>query len=174
MSQQELLLRTERLGLRPFRVGDLDDLESMLGDAETMKYYPNPFTREMCSSWIEDNRRRYEEDGFGLWVIEELITGEFLGDCGPAKRFVEGVWMVELGWHVKRSCWRQGIASEAALACKGHAFRNLGVPKLVSMIRPVNIPSKGVASKIGMSIEREVRYKNYRHLLYSVGREPDA
>ncbi len=45
MSQQELLLRTERLGLRPFRVGDLDDLESMLGDAETMKYYPNPFTR---------------------------------------------------------------------------------------------------------------------------------
>ena len=174
MSKVGFLLQTQRLGLRPFKAEDLDDLESMLGDAETMKYYPNPFTREMCSSWIEDNRRRYQEDGFGLWAIEELMSGEFLGDCGPARRFIEGVWMVELGWHVKRSRWRQGIASEAALASKAHAFGTLGVPKLVSLIRPVNIPSRGLASRIGMSIEREVRYKNHHHLLYSVGREPSA
>lgn len=52
MSELGFLLQTQRLGLRAFRAEDLEDLESMLGDAETMKFYSNPFTRKMCSSWI--------------------------------------------------------------------------------------------------------------------------
>jgi hypothetical protein len=34
----------------------------------------------------------------------------------------------------------------------------------------VNIPSRGVAEKIGMTIDREVDYKNYHHYLYAVER----
>ena len=97
----------------------------------------------MSSRWIEDNMRRYEEDGFGLWVVEELTTGEFLGNCGPAWRLIEDVWMVELGWHIKRSHWRRGLATEAASACRDYAFATLDVPRVVSLIRPVNIPSRG-------------------------------
>ena len=172
MSQTTSLLETERLRLRRYRADDLDDAHSMLGDQETMQYYPSPFTREMSSRWIEDNMRRYEEDGFGLWVVEELTTGEFLGNCGPAWRLIEDVWMVELGWHIKRSHWRRGLATEAASACRDYAFATLDIPRVVSLIRPVNIPSRGVAGKIGMTIDREVDYKNYHHYLYAVERDP--
>ena len=166
-------MKTERLLLRHYRADDLDDAHSMLSDEQTMQYYPSPFTREMSSRWVEDNMRRYEEDGFGLWVVEGLATGEFLGNCGPAWRSIEGDSMVELGWHIKRSHWRRGLATEAARACRDYAFTTLDIPKIVSLIRPVNIPSRGVAEKIGMTIDREVDYKNYHHYLYAVERAPD-
>ena len=172
MSQTASVLETPRLRLRLYRADDLDDAHSMLGDERTMQYYPSPFTREMSSRWIEDNIRRYEEDGFGLWVAEGRTTGEFLGDCGPAWRSIEGVSMVELGWHIKRSHWRRGLATEAAAGCRDYVFATLDIPKIVSLIRPVNVPSRGVAEKIGMTIDREVHYKNYHHYLYAV--EPPA
>ena len=159
--------------LRHYQVDDLDDAHSMLGDEQTMQYYPSPFTREMSSWWIEDNMRRYEEDGFGLWVVEARATGEFLGNCGPALRSIEGVSMVELGWHIKRSHLRRGLATEAAGACRDYAFATLDIPRIVSLIRPVNIPSRGLAEKIGMTIDREIDYKNYHHYLYAVERVSD-
>jgi RimJ/RimL family protein N-acetyltransferase len=164
------VLETERLNLRRYELEDLDALEEILGDPETMRFYPHPYERDDCRAWIQNNLGRYESDGFGLFVIEDKASGEFLGNCGPAKRVVEGVEDVELGWHVKRSRWRQGIATEAALACRDHAFDELGLERLISIILPVNIPSQGVAKKIGMTVEREALYKGFPSLIYSMTR----
>ena len=76
-------LETERLRLRPYTLGDVDDLFAIVGDPETMAYYPEPYTREGTHRWIEDNLRRYVVDGFGLWAMEMKETGVFVGDCGP-------------------------------------------------------------------------------------------
>ena len=51
-------LETERLRLRPYTLDDLDDLFGILGDPETMQYYPEPNSREGTLEWIEDNVRR--------------------------------------------------------------------------------------------------------------------
>ena len=61
-----LILETERLRLRPFRLEDQDEFFAVLGDAETMRHYPEPFTSEGTLDWIQDNLRRYRQDGFGL------------------------------------------------------------------------------------------------------------
>jgi ribosomal-protein-alanine N-acetyltransferase len=91
------LLETARLRLRHFGPDDLDDLFEILGDPETMRYYPEPYSRDGTLGWIEDNRRRYELDGFGLWAMEMKETGGFVGDCGPALREVERQREVEVG-----------------------------------------------------------------------------
>ena len=85
----EFRLETERLRLRPYTLDDLDDLFGILGDQETMTYYPEPYSRDRTMGWIEDNVKRYEMDGFGLWAMEMKETGDFVGDCGPAVREVE-------------------------------------------------------------------------------------
>jgi RimJ/RimL family protein N-acetyltransferase len=36
----DVVLETARLVLRPFVAGDLDPLHEILGDAETMRFYP--------------------------------------------------------------------------------------------------------------------------------------
>lgn len=109
------------------------------------------------SGWIQWTRRNYEEHGFGLWVIE-THAGEFVGDCGLTMQEVEGDWYVEVGWHVRSPLQRQGYASEAAAAVRATAAA-AGIDHVVAIIRPSNIASQRVATKIGLALEREV-HKN--------------
>jgi [ribosomal protein S5]-alanine N-acetyltransferase len=161
------VLETDRLLLRQLAFEDLNDLAAILTDAETMQYYARPFTRDESRTWISNNIERYESDGFGLWAIVLKESGEFVGDCGPVRRFVDGRDEVEIGWQVRRARWRQGIASEAGAACRDYAFGPLGLDRVISLIRPENIPSRGVAEKIGMTIEKEIDYKGFTHYVYA-------
>ena len=160
-------LETERLRLRPYTLDDVDDLFAVLGDPKTMAYYPAPYTRDWTKGWIEDNLHRYEMDGFGLWAMELKETGEFVGSCGPAVREVQGEREVEIGWHVHRAWWNRGLATEAAVASRDHCFGALGLNRVISLIRPENVPSRRVADKIGMVIEREIDWHGYRHFVYA-------
>lgn len=106
------------------------------------------------AGWIEWNRRNYLEHGFGLWVIE-THAGDFIGDCGLTMQEVEGEWLVEAGWHVRTPARRRGYAAEAAGAVRA-AAREGGVEHLIAIIRPDNVASQRVATKIGLALEREV------------------
>jgi RimJ/RimL family protein N-acetyltransferase len=162
------VLETERLVLRPFARHDLDETAAMFADAETMRYYPRPFTREESLGWIDWNLRLYAKRGFGLWVIELKETGEFAGDCGLIPQQIEGTEEIEIGYHVVRQLWRRGVASEAAAACRDYARDALGLERVVSIIDPENVPSQGVARKVGMELEREIVKWERRQLLFSM------
>ena len=164
----EFSLETPRLRLRPYRTDDLDALAAILGDAETMQYYAAPFTRAQSRRWIEQNIERYRDDGFGLWAMDLRATGEFAGNCGLVARMVADEREVEIGWHVARHLWGQGLAPEAAVACRDYGATELGITRLISLIRPVNTPSRRVAEKIGMTVEKEVPYgpERWPHLVY--------
>jgi ribosomal-protein-alanine N-acetyltransferase len=169
----DFLLETERLRLRPYTGDDLDDLASIVGDAVTMRYYPRPFSREDASSWIERNLRRYTDDGHGLWAMVFTASDEFVGNCGLVKQWVDGREEVEVGWLVARRWWNQGFATEAATACRDYGFDVLGMDRLISMIRPQNVPSRRVAEKIGMSVEKELIWGNgdFLHLVYALSKD---
>ena len=77
------------------------------------------------------------------------------GDCGLTMQEVEGEWLIEVGWHVRSAMRRQGYATEAAGAVR-EAARDRGVDHLIAIIRPDNMASQGVATKIGLTLEREV------------------
>jgi RimJ/RimL family protein N-acetyltransferase len=162
------ILQTERLRLRELVAEDLDALYQVLGDAETMRFYPNPFSREETAEWIERNRDRYGEFGFGLWGLELLDTGVLVGDCGLTLQRVDGALDVEVGYHLNRAYWHRGLATEAAAACRDHAFGVLGLDRLIAIILPENTPSQGVARRIGMEIEKEADHAGLRHLIFSM------
>jgi RimJ/RimL family protein N-acetyltransferase len=163
-------IRTERLLLRPLTTDDVDSLLRILGDPQTMRWYPAPLEREDVVGWIERQRDRYEHDGFGLLGVEESATGEFLGDCGPTVQNVDGDPHVELGWHVRRDRWGEGIATEGGAACRDWCWANLDVDHLISLIRPENRQSWRVAEKLGMTIWRETIRADMRHFVYRMDR----
>lgn len=164
----DYVIETERLGLRRLSPGDLDDMAALLGDPEVMRYYPRPKSRDEARQWIEWNLDSYERYGHGLWASVVKETGQFIGDCGLVVQTVDGEDLVEVGYHLVRSQWRRGYASEAAAACRDHAFRTLMVPRLISLIRPENHPSRGVAERIGMTVWKETDFKDIPHLVYSM------
>jgi RimJ/RimL family protein N-acetyltransferase len=166
----EYILQTERLRLRPFTDNDLEDLFAILGDAETMHFYPRPYTRDETLEWIRLHSALHRARGLGLQAIELRETGEFVGNCGPSPQTVDGVEEIELGWHIARNRWHRGYASEAAAACRDHAFDTIGLRRLISLIRPENVPSRKVAERIGMMVEKETDRDHYRHLVYAIER----
>ena len=116
------ILETERLLLREFVPGDVDALAAVISDPETMRFYPQPRDRAGVESWIERNRRRYRDDGHGLWAMILKSSGEVIGDCGLTRQTVDGVDEIEIGYHVRRDLWGRGFAPEAAGVCRDYGL----------------------------------------------------
>ena len=163
-------LLTERLRLRPLTTGDVESLFTVLGDPETMRWYPAPYDQSAVIAWIERETASYSSNGFGLLAVEELARGEFLGDCGATIQPVDGEEHVELGWHVRRDRWGRGIATEAGTACRDWCFANLGLDHVISLIRPENRQSSRVAEKLGMTVWKETQHAELRHVVYRIDR----
>lgn len=167
---QQPTLITERLRLRPFSddLSDVEALNAIQSDAGHMRYYPRPFDRAMTQAWIERWLSDYERVGFGLWAIEDRLTGEFLGNCGPSRQLVDDEAHVELGWSVTPRRASQGIATEAATAARDWSFEVLRPDHLIALVRPENVPSRRVAEKLGMTLWRETLFGSmrWRHLVY--------
>jgi [ribosomal protein S5]-alanine N-acetyltransferase len=161
-----IVLETPRLILRHYVPEDVDALSEVLCDRENMRYYPNPFERADVEAWIEKCLRRYREDGIGLWALILKAGDQFAGDCGLALQEVDGVIETEVGYHLARRHQGQGLATEAARACLDYAFSNLRLQRVISLIRPENLPSRRVAERNGMSIEKETTFVGLPHLVY--------
>jgi RimJ/RimL family protein N-acetyltransferase len=164
------VLQTDRLELRELAPADVDDLLEALGDADSMRFYPHPFSREEVVRWIEWSRRSYLEHGHGLWATILKENGELVGDCGLVVQLVDGRRLVEVGYHLKPSRQGRGLATEAAAACRDHAFTAVGVDRLIALIRPENVPSRGVAERIGMTVWKSTVRADLPHLVYSIDR----
>lgn len=165
---QDLVLETERLRLRRFRPEDVDAVFAIIGDELAMRYYPRTFDRDDARQWVERNMRRYREHGHGLFAVMLKERDAVIGDCGVIRQIVESEPQLEVGYHFRRDCWGHGYATEAARACMGLAFDALGANKVISLIRPENIPSRRVAERNGMKLERDVVHYNLPHLVYGM------
>jgi ribosomal-protein-alanine N-acetyltransferase len=167
-------LSTERLRLRPMTLDDLEPFFAVVSDPFSMRFYPKPFDADRARAWIERVNERYERDGFGLLAVVESATGEMVGDCGPMVMEVLGSQYVELGWHIR--CDRQGLgfATEAGTACRDHAWKVLDVDRLISIIRPENVPSWSVAKKLGFRPWRTEVRVGMGHLIWTLERPPVA
>ena len=167
------VLETERLWLRPLEFADEDALFTVFGDPVVMEWFPKVRTREEVREGIERNCQRFAEDGTGLLGVVLKETGELVGDCGPVRQEVERRMEIEIGYHLRRDQWNRGLATEAARACMQYAYESLGAESLISMIRPENLPSRRVAEKNGLTLEKLVFWRNYDHCIYRAVRYRD-
>ena len=163
-----VILETRRLRLRELESGDLDFVATMLADPDVMRFYPKPLGREESREWIERQLRRYEDNGHGLWLVEDRQSAAPVGQVGLLLQEVEGDWEAEVGYLIHRPFWRRGYATEAGLGVREHAFGVRGERRVISLIRPENLPSQGVARNLGMAPEREVRFRGLPHVVFSV------
>ncbi len=170
-SEGKIFLETERLRLRCLTVDDVDAVFAVIGDPETMKYYPQEFRRENAQRWVSKAQERYRTDGFSLFAVVLKSTGEVIGNCGLMRQDVEGESLVEVGYHFRRDHWGHGYATEAARSCMDHAFQRLNVEKVISLILPENLPSRRVAERNGMVVERQLIFHDLPHLMYAMKRE---
>lgn len=90
--------------------------------------------------------------GFGRFVACLRDGGRPVGHFGPY--FTAAHSEPELTWTLWDAALEgQGLAHEAALAVRAHAFGVLGWPTAVSLIHPANLRSQALARRLGATAE---------------------
>ena len=148
-----MIYETKRLYTREMREDDIPSLEKILKDKETMEAYEHTFSDEEVREWLQKQRKRYKEYGFGLWAVILKESGEMIGQCGLSIQEAGGREVLEIGYLFQREYWHKGYASEAAAGCKKYAFEVLEKTEVCSIIRDTNIASMNVAIRNGMVIK---------------------
>ena len=151
-------------------MSDLDVLAEMVADEDQMRFYPSPRTRDQTKEWIDRNITLYKKHGYGFWLMDSIEGRDFLGYCGIRPLTIQGVQELEMGWHTRKEFWGQGLATEAAAACRDLAFTRFGIGRLIATIDRTHTASLRVATTIGMQPEREVVLDGWPCIVYSVER----
>ena len=170
MSNASNVCQTSRLILRQFNESDVDALLGFRGDPEVMRFsITGPETREdIQAKYLPGCLRRYSRDGLGQWAVVRTRDGICVGECGICVQEVDGEKEFEISYRVRRDCWGNGLATEAARACCDYGFKKAGLSRLISIIESENVASIRVAEKMGMRLEKRATFHNIPVLVYSV------
>lgn len=150
-------LLTPRLLLRQWSDSDLLPFAEMSRDTEVMKFFPKPLEESDAFAMALRCKDLIASRGWGLWVAEERLTGEFLGFIGlhvPSDDLPFSP-CVEIGWRLNRAHWGKGLATEGARAALDFGFESLGLDEIVSFTSMVNLRSQAVMERLGMMRDRE-------------------
>jgi RimJ/RimL family protein N-acetyltransferase len=169
--EEVFVLETERLLLRPMTIDDVDALLPMFTDPVVMASFGGVlFDRDQMERWVRRNLAHQEVHGYGLFTVVLRESGAVVGDCGLEHMEVLGAPEVEVGYDLRSGYWGRGLATEAAIAVRDFAFGELGLERLISLIRAGNAASVRVAEKVGMSAERTFERGGVEYRMYSISR----
>ena len=164
-------LRTERLILRAFSREDVDAMTQLFANPDFMRFSLGVFTeRKKTVDFIE------KVMGWNLAGMPSqfavVLRGQHavIGYCG-FHHHPEVPGEVEIGYRLHPDYWNRGLITEAARAVRDHAFADLKLPRVISLVHPENIPSRRVAEKNEMKIENEITFRGFPTLVYAINRE---
>lgn len=143
-------VRTRRLLLRGWRETDRPAYAALNGDPEVMRHFPSTLTPQQSDEMVDRMTAAWNANGYGLWAVERLDDGRFIGFVGLSSPSWSSVPMVEVGWRLAREHWGNGFAPEAARAALRFGFEVLGLDEIVSFTTTRNLNSQRVMQKIGM------------------------
>jgi ribosomal-protein-alanine N-acetyltransferase len=167
-----MMLETPRLILRPFTAADLDRLAELMANKDFMRFSLGPLTREQTQERFLDKVIRWDRDGLpSQFAMIIRSSGALVGYCGFFHHEVDGKMEIEIGYRLDSNFWSRGLTTEAARAVRDHGFSDLKLDYVISLIHPENNPSRRVAEKNGMTLERETKFRGFRTLVFSITRQ---
>lgn len=147
------VFQTLRLGFRAWLNSDTAPFVAMNQNTQVMEFFPSLLSQDDTLAMIARIRAHFEEHGFGLWAVDDLSTGVFIGFIGLTHPRFESFFTpcVEIGWRLHPDAWGKGYATEGARACLEYAFGHLKLSEVYSMTALPNKRSENVMLKIGMA-----------------------
>jgi [ribosomal protein S5]-alanine N-acetyltransferase len=144
-------LHTERLLLRPFEVGDVDDALAYRDDPELARFLPHipqPFTRADAEAFVALNMSESWQQSPTFAVV---LGRRVIGTVSFEVEAQDHEAMV--GYAIGRAWWGQGIATEAVRAAMAWASESFDIVRIWASTDSRNLRSLRVMEKLGM--ERE-------------------
>jgi ribosomal-protein-alanine N-acetyltransferase len=166
-----MILETSRLILRPFLDEDIGRLAELMANRDFMRFSLGPYTREQTQTVLQKFLSWNQAGLPSQFAVIFRSNNALIGYCGFLHWHLDGADEIEIGYRLDPDYWNRGLASEAAQAVRDHAFRDLNLSKVISLIHPDNIASRRVAEKNGMKIERETVFRGFPTQVFAITRE---
>jgi [ribosomal protein S5]-alanine N-acetyltransferase len=174
-SEEEMILKTERLMVRSWRESDVDCYMTLAKDVGYNCFAPPGFfladTVEEARAKIQQRMALFGEHKLGKFPVFLKDTGEFVGTCGIEPYELDGRSEVELGYRLCLNHWGKGYAAEAARAVLCYAFEDLELEKILGLALPQNRASLKILEKLGFQYRRDFVHAGLTHRLYEFARD---
>ena len=163
-------LATDRLILRSFGEQDVDAMARLFANPDFMRFSLGIFTERKQTVAFIEKVMGWDRAGIPS-QFSVLPRGEdaIVGYCGFFHH-VEVPGEVEIGYRLHPDYWNRGLITEVARAVRDHGFRDRKLSCVISFMHPENIPSRRVAEKNGMTIEKQITFRGFPTLMYAITR----
>lgn len=143
-------IKTERLTLVPISEAFLDSACAYAMNADNarlMVYLPKD-SRDEVREFLRSAGREWQKPQPDICEFAVLRDGEHIG--GMTMYFEGDYTRGELGWIIRRDCWGNGYAVEAAKGLMEHFRKTMGLDRFIAHCDSENTASKRVMEKLGM------------------------
>jgi RimJ/RimL family protein N-acetyltransferase/heme-degrading monooxygenase HmoA len=156
-------LRGPRLLLRPFVQGDADAFveaarESVATVGRWMPWCRADYRLDEAQAWISRCSAAWQQGQQREFGFFDALTGRLLGGGGLNGLHAD-LPLANLGYWVRESAQRQGLAVEAAGLLARHGFADLGLQRLEIVVAQGNEASAAVAQRAGATCEGLLRLR---------------
>lgn len=164
-------IETERLILRRFKYSDCNSmLKNWIADEKIQSMYSEPVykTLDEVNGLLDKYISAYAKDDYYRWAVIEKTSGECIGQI--AYFLVDNKnHFAEIEYCIGSQFQRRGYATEAAKAVISYGFERINLHKVQICTKTINLPSKKVIEKCGLTYEGTLRDYFYMNGEY-VGR----
>jgi RimJ/RimL family protein N-acetyltransferase len=163
---EPVILRTDRLLLRPFSEGDLAPFAALNRHPLVVESLGSSPTRAESDAMVTRFTEEMDREGWGLWAAE--ITGGAEGGAAEGSgTFVGMIGLhrvnpavpcapaVEIAWRLSPEHWGQGYATEGAAAALDYGLTGAALPEIVAFTTTLNVRSQAVMTRLGMRRDLE-------------------
>ena len=145
---------TKRLFLETWDLEDFESFASIARDPRVMRFIAegDPWPDSRIGWFMGQQSILHETLGFCNWKLIERVSSELVGFCGlaPLRQINE----IEIGWWLRPSYWKQGLAFEAAERVVSAAFSKHSCHRVVARAYRTNTNSIVLMERLGMVFER--------------------
>ena len=134
-----MYIETNRMVIRDFTMNDINDMQDILGDDETMRNCEPAYTIEKTADFLQ----KFCIGKKGAVAAMHKESGKVIGYI-LFNEFAESVY--EMGWIFNRNLWGHGFAYESCKAVIDYAFDKMNAHKVfaetIDGVKYVNLMKK--------------------------------
>jgi ribosomal-protein-alanine N-acetyltransferase len=153
-----MILKTERLNLRPLESGDAPAIHLMMSDVEVMAFWDSSVIDDPAQTTeiVEQELEEVARDKARYWAMELAADGAVLGLCDLSE-IDRRHSRADVGFMVARRYWGDGYTYEAMHAVIGHAAQGLRLRRLQARAHLGNVRSMSLLERLGFKREGMLR-----------------
>jgi RimJ/RimL family protein N-acetyltransferase len=154
-------LTTNRLNIRELSTDDAPFILRLLNEASFIHFIGDKGVRDIEGARqyiLNGPMASYQQNGFGLYLVNRQTDGVALGMCGLLKR--DSLSHVDIGFAFLPEFWNKGYAFESASAVMNYGKDVLKLTRIVAITNKDNDSSARLLEKLGLRFDRLIKLSN--------------